>query len=260
MEVIFVDYPDGGGGEFLSYVVSLHNGFYQSSFTQEHGRHNYGASIINYLNNEARIIKKQSWSNDVLNVLGLLKLKLEQANIKKVCIPFHCFYNKDYINLKTIFPDSKVISIRPNHPKSFDLIKLELIRKVGLIKFNLKEVQFYYKFFPNQIKDPKKFIGLDVLLLTHNIEITSNNRNVMLKNLLERPIPDWDVCDYIISWDNFFLNLENLESEYLKLCDFLNLTLDSKILEIVRKRNTKNLQDLKSYNLIQECEKFGIII
>jgi len=260
MNIIFVDYPDGAGGEFLSYFISLHQGFYRGTFIQTNGRHNYGANILNFLNNQARVIKKDTWGSDVHNVLQELKKRLADIDADSICIPFHCFYNKDYKNIKSVFPQAQILSIRPDSLSSYKLIKLELIRKTALIKYNLKDTQFYWKLFADKIIDFKNFIGIDVFLLTHHYEINQANRNLMLNLLLNRPFPIWDECDYVLSWENFFKNLEHMDKEYLDLCDFLALTPDTDILDLAKKRNCQNLNDLMSYNIKNEAKKFGLSI
>jgi hypothetical protein len=205
------------------------------------GRHNYGDSIPNFLNNKARVVQKHNWCNSALDIIQEFKMLLLKENINSICVPFHCHYNNDYANLKKVFPESKIISIRPESLESFELIKLELVRKTVLIKIEkFKDIQYYYKIFPNKTINTKNFIGLDTFLLTHGLDINIENRNLMLQRIITMPLPKWDKSDYIISWDNFFKNLNNMAMEYNNLCTFLGLTPDYDILAHAVKRNKKN--------------------
>jgi hypothetical protein len=260
MNIIFVDYPDGAGGEYLSHMISLHSDFYKSEYTTaDTHRHNYGNSIINQLNS-TRYQNYSNWESIAESTFNKLKKDLELLDCDNICIPYHVCYHNHYKLLKNIFPKCTIIRIKPADNQSWHCVNLEILRKVFLVKFSLHDIKHTMQF--NQKKKIKlnDFLGLDVILLRRDLDITSGNRSSIVKEVLLAKIETWDLCDYEIIWDNFYGNISNIPKEYLRLCNFLNITPNNQILNEVVTRNQKNLEQLTTFNYIEECKKFGIDI
>jgi len=143
MSVIFIDYPDGAGGEYLSHVISLHRGFYQGEYsTTPTSRHNHKSSVINFLNSQS-IIKKLSWQTEAKS--SMLELTNLLDTSKNYCIPYHIMNHNHYELIREVWPDCKIIRIQPSN---WTLVNLEFIRKVSLTKLQPADIKHYFPILP----------------------------------------------------------------------------------------------------------------
>ena len=253
MSVIFIDYPDGAGGEYLSHVISLHRGFYQGEYsTTPTSRHNHESSVINFLNSQA-VIKKLSWKTEAKSSMLELTNLLDPS--KNYCIPYHIMNHDHYELIREVWPDCKIVRIQPSN---WVLVNLEFIRKVSLTKLQPKDIRYYFPVLPKIKFKLNDFLCLDLNLIWNNQEITSDNRVAEIDRIYNTNRELNDVYDYCVSWDKLFGAVETIHNEYYKLCSFLDITPNLDILDKIVERNTKNLMQLQQFDLIKECKKFNI--
>lgn len=256
MSIIFIDYPDGAGGEYLSHVIGLHKGFYSGDYsTSNTGRHNHGSSVLNFLNSQS-VIKKLSWGSEAKNVMLELKQLLNPN--ENYCIPYHIMNHDHYTLIREIWPECKILRIQPNN--NWVLVNLEFIRKISLVKLQPKDVKHYFPILPKIKIKLNDFLFLDLNLLWNNRPITSENRAAEIDRIYNIKRNLNNEFDYCIPWENFFGTIETIPEEYQKLCAFLDIEPDVSVLTAVIERNTRNLIQLQQFNLVTECKKFNIFL
>ena len=261
MKIVFIDYPDGDGGEFLSQVISMHPNFYRESCavsSEQTSRFDLGGTIYNFLNS-ARYHNHSNWT-DIAELRMLeFKEKIETLPAEKICVPYHAYTHQEYKLLKKIWPDCTVVGIWPKLESSWKLLNFEILRKVYLIKYSLNDIKHVFHFNKKIQLDLKNFIGLDVLLLKNNLDITNFNRKATIERIMQRSLINPGTCDFLVSWENFFINIDTILTEYQKLCNFLQIEPQHDILQSVIERNKKNLTQLMNFDLEESCKKFNIL-
>lgn len=262
MQVIFIDYPDGAGGEFLSHALSKHQGFYSPKIVESDSLRCTHDDITAFLNRTA-VENPGRWSSMAESTLLKLKEKIDDVSrqYSGIVIPYHCCYYDHYALIKSIFPNSIIVSVRPTVDKDWQLVHREILRKVHLVKCELTEIKHFYQLH-NINKDIKvdlaNFLNLDVYLLNNNLPITPGNRYDVVQMVLENNINTWDQSDILVDWWKLFGDVGCIKSEYAELCQKLNLSPDDSIAEYILDRNTRNLKQLLNFNLNSKLEEFNI--
>lgn len=256
MSIVFIDYPEGAGGELISQLVGMHTGCHKPKIelTPE-GRANHVDPITRMLNLQ-RHEHPDNWESVAESYFR--QLKGLTKNIKEtICIPYHACYHNHTGLLKEIFPDCKIVSIRPLSTEDWDLVAAEIFRKVYLKRSDLKRIKYFYKTFNYKKRtDFKNFFDLDGFLIRQGLDITPENKRIAVDHIMKLRISHWNHADYIISWHNLFGTTEHIPQEYVGLCKFLGLTPNPAALEFLTEKNIKNLNDLKKYNLETELNTY----
>jgi len=253
--IVFVDYPDGAGGEFLSKVIGMHDGWYNPSVIDESTmRANHNDPITSFL-----LLKRfENYSQwDIIAEESLIELKNKIGDLN-VCIPYHSCAHRHNALLKHVFPNSIIITITPSSDHEWKLVNTEIIRKIYLDKLDFQGVQYIFKTFGFGQKkvNVKHFLKLDSFLIRNGKEITTANRIELLNQIRDFKISDWETSDYTINWGDLFLSISNINDEYYKLCNFLNIPPQDNILNHIVKRNQINLNHLLDYNIDNEIIKY----
>ena len=260
MKIVFVDYPEGAGGEFLSQVISMHPDFYTelgAVSSDQTSRIDLRDTIYNFLNS-AQYHNHANWT-DIAEVRMLeFKEKIQALSAEKICVPYHAHKHQEYKMLKKIWPDCTVIGIWPKLENSWKLINFEILRKVYLVKYSFNDIKHVFHINKKIRIDLNNFIGLDVLLLKNNLDITSSNRKATVERIMKRNLTNPGTCDFLLSWENFFINTDTISTEYQELCNFLQIEPQHDVLQLVIERNKKNLTQLMAFDLEESCKKFNI--
>ena len=263
MQVIFIDYPDGAGGEFLSYTLSKHQGFYSPKIEESDLLQVTHDDITGVLNRTS-VEKSNDWQYIAESVFIKLKEKINELNshYSNIAIPYHCCYHNHYKLIKSIFPNSIIVSIRPTTHKDWQLVHKEILRKVHLVKCDLARIKYFYQIYDIN-KDIKinlaNFLNFDVHLLRNNLPIVSSNRYQLVQMILEKNITEWKQSDILIDWWKLFGDIDNIKSEYIVLCQNLNLLPDDSIAEYILDRNKRNFKELLKFDLESKLKEFNII-
>lgn len=251
MQVIFVDYIDGAGGEFLSHVLSQHRDFYQPVVDiLPTSRTDHRDKISSYLL-RSRYHNLLDWPSKAKYHMMRLKDLLAARSEQRIAIPYHSCYHDHNDLLREVFPGCQIVYVDPgSHHR---LIALEILRKVHLIKLDLQQIKHVHN---NIIKINQSirvnltdFWNLDIMLLRRSIRPDNQSRRDMIHQILSTRFQTNQTYDYHLPWQNFFLDLDCMPSCYGKLCQFLNIVPDDDILSKSLARNQHNLQQLISFDI-----------
>ena len=251
--IVFVDYPDGAGGEFLSEAIGMHTGWYRPEVVEESTLRVNHCDVITSFLMQKRFENYNHWDSTAESCLQELKAKIGDINI---CIPYHsCLHNHNRL-LKSVFPDCKIITVKPVDDREWQLVNTDIIRKLYLIPLDFRGVQYFFKKFGfNQRVDIRNFLRLDGFLLRQGSEINNQTRLEYLNKVKDFRIDDWQPSDYTVSWRNLFLDISAVRAEYTSLCTFLNIEPEENILNHIMARNQRNLDQLMDYDLNGEIIK-----
>jgi len=263
MQVIFIDYPDGAGGEFLSHAIAKHQRFYLPNITELETLRCSHNDITGMLNRNS-VERTNDWKNIAETVFIDLKEKINklESQYSGIVIPYHCCYYDHYKLIKSIFPNSVIVSVRPTNEKDWQLVHKEVLRKVHLIKCNLTEIKQFY-----QTHDIDKnikiklsdFLNLDRHLLKNNLSVNPSNRYQLVRMILENTVDQWEQSDILVDWWKLFGDSSSIKSEYTILCQKLNLLPDDSIAEYILDRNKRNFKELLKFDLESKLKEFNII-
>ena len=131
-----------------------------------------------------------------------------------------------------------------------------------LVKCDLARIKYFYQIYDIN-KDIKinlaNFLNFDVHLLRNNLPIVSSNRYQLVQMILEKNITEWKQSDILIDWWKLFGDIDNIKSEYIVLCQNLNLLPDDSIAEYILDRNKRNFKELLKFDLESKLKEFNII-
>ncbi len=257
MRPIFVDYPDGAGGEYLSKIISQHHGFYKPiTVTTADGRES-PKDFTGLLGEYRSGRSQQQWIDDFPTVLDRIEF-LTSDITEKICIPYTACTLLPANHLRIIkdrYPESKIISI-----KISDSIKhyvlAEVFRKVLLIELSDSDRKKYYDIFG---VEPQYWADVAVLFDGHDLSATSRRDFIQrLFDTYSNLNYDFEISDCIINWQDFYLSSDTaaLTNTYQKLVDTFNLNFDKDILGSVVRRNHQNAKNLLSYDLLANINRY----
>jgi hypothetical protein len=258
MQIIFVDYIDGAGGEFLSYALSQHDEFYKPNVVEKSNRANHNDPITGFLL-ESRFHNYNKWSDVAEKFVYDLRDQLSTVKQSHIAIPYHSCYHNHNDLLKKVFPDCKIVYIDPdNH----HLIAKEILRKVHLKKLELQDIKHVHQNIVNlnsfKRLDFDDFWTLDILLLRKNIQPNLDSRTKLIQHILDNKFQSQQSYNFVIPWTKFFYQIDQIPVWYTKLCSSLNIEPSLTVQEEIIKRNKNNLVQLSSFDLSKILEeKFG---
>lgn len=250
MQIIFVDYIDGGGGEFLSYALSRHANFYQPTVSETLGRISHKDPITSFLS-KSKFHNHNRWDDIAEDYMYKLKEQLLLIGMPRIAIPYHSCTHQHNILLRKVFPGCKIIYIDPkNH---YQLIAKEILRKVHLVKLNIHDIKYIHQNvvnldlgIPINLND---FWHLDILLLRKKIRPVRQARLDLIKQILDHKVQSSQSYDFVVNWADLFLNLDQIKYQYKQLCKFLNIAASASTLNKIIERNENNLQQLQDFDL-----------
>lgn len=250
MQIIFIDYIDGAGGEFVSYALSKHPEFYQPNIDETQTlRVSHQNDITGFLL-ASRYKNFTRWDDVAEIYMHQLKDRLSNIESPYVAIPYHSCYHDHNTALKRIFPGCKIIYIDPidNHR----LIATEILRKVHLIKLNIQQIKYVHQSIVklDNIKiNLNDFWGLDIILLRNDIPPDNQSRQHLVNQILNKTFHTQQTSDYIIPWQDLFLDMAKIPLIYHDLCAFLGIDPREEVLTSIQERNKKNLDALMDFDV-----------
>lgn len=250
MQIIFIDYVDGAGGEFLSYALSQHSGFYKPQTAQKSNlRVEHQDTVTGFLL-KSRYYNYNNWQNVAEDFMWQLKTQLKNYSFDHIAIPYHsCYYNHNTL-LQKVFPNCKIIYINPLD--DHQLIAKEILRKVHLTKINPQQAKHIHEkiaTLDNISVKLNDFWALDILLLRAGVQPTQQSRLALIQRLLNNNFESSQVYNHTVPWRDLFYNLDQITNCYNALCNFLNIVPDRQVLQQIQERNKLNLEQLISFDL-----------
>ena len=251
MQIIFVDYIDGAGGEFLSYALSCHADFYQPTVSETLSRTNHKDAITGFLL-QSRFHNYNRWNDVAEDYMYKLKEQLLLIDMPRIAIPYHSCYHQHNALLRKVFPECKILYIDPkNH---YQLIAKEILRKVHLVKLNIHDIKHVHQNIVNLDSgiriDLNDFWHLDILLLRNKIRPVRQARLDLIQQILDHKFQSSQSYDFVVHWADLFLNIDQIEYQYKQLCEFLNVNASASTLNKIIERNKNNLQQLQDFDLL----------
>lgn len=249
-KLIIVDYVDGSGGEYFSNFISSHRDFYsQDAFIENMQQ---STDIFQKFFNSTSLIK-EDWNQNFIFYLKKFEQLCQDANIKNICVPYHLYKYPNHINdFKIIAEEVRFVKIlTSNNDFVYDFIKKILLFNVTKANFN--EVKF--KIF-NATQEQKMQIlqrlknntlyWLDVNLILHNKKVNTVTRQTKISSILNAKytLPSNDLE---ILYEDFFVNFNKINDNYILLCNQLNITPQNELLERLVNRNRQNYKNLVQY-------------
>jgi len=247
--LVVVDYIEGAGGEFLSQTINRHNGFSDIVVLQK------------WFNSERHIIP--NWEDEFAHRADAFVSQCETQLVNNIAVSYHlCFYPEQIEVLRLLSDNTRFVKI--DSTGYANMVKMDFVRKVLFNRINktqIREVKY-------RIRDDRgplahkllnllmnnQLLGIDLVLYKRKLDITKDNRESVFNQLMEKT----DVCptnDITISYEDFFVNLDNLKKSYYNLCNSLNIVPSEAIAESMLIRNTKNLEEVttftKNFDLIK---------
>lgn len=239
--LVVVDYIEGAGGEYLSQSINSHAEFDNSMVLQK------------WFNSQRHII--HNWDIEFVEQAHLFLAQCTQQQVKNLAISYHLYFHPGHIELlKPLSKHTQFITIDSTGHEQ--MVKMEFIRKVlfnSISKQKIKEVKYRvqadrgpqaYKLI--ELLMQEKLYGIDLVLYKWGLPITRENRENAFNQLLNKK----EKCptnDITILYKDFFVSFDKTEKSYYNLCESLNITPSSEILNAMLVRNKANFKELTEF-------------
>jgi hypothetical protein len=232
-KLIIVDYQEGSGGEFIASFISAHFGQELKFNLQQQPN-----GLQKWLNSYSLILS--DWEENFEQHLHFFFAKCKSLNINKIAVPYHLYKWPQHEQLiKKICPTARFVKIDAQYYQDQVLVdhrRKVLDRVLGPADFG--EIQF---FLAGQEQEHK----IKCLKLLKQGKLTLQQIRTDFQSTEMRPIlPSKDI---VIDYGDFFVNFDQTNTAYEKLCRELHLNADTQLLDQLLQRNKKNLQDRAEY-------------
>lgn len=226
---VVVDYPEGGGGEFIARFISAHFGHSLAFDQQLNPEH-----IQKWLNSQSLV--KPNWNTKFQMYLEIFLQRCHQKNINQIAVPYHLYKYPDHIDvIKQTMPYTRFIKINCQGHES--KLIAEFHRKIlDRHITDFQELQFL-------LAGRDRLFVKDMLQLYKQQQLTYND---IFPNRpsLNQTLPSNDIE---IQYADFFCDFSRTREAYEKLCSELEINPDIMLLSMLLERNTKNKQELENY-------------
>lgn len=238
---IVVDYQEGAGGEFIARFISAHLGHNLEWDQQSNPDHTQ-----KYLNSHSLV--EPNWNKNFANYLSKYIDFCTQQGIENIAVPYHLYKWPHHVHtIRQQIPQVRFVRISCHD--AIQQVNAEFRRKVldrRITDFN--ELQFLLSNKDrNRVKTLLKLFQQKQLFYKDIDQNFTTELQILPSNDIE------------IFYTHFFINFEQTDNAYSKLCIELGLTPNELLLSTLLKRNKKNLQDLNLYLNTHEIPSHNLL-
>lgn len=239
--LVVVDYIEGAGGEYLSHTINRHKGFSNVEVLQK------------WFNSKRHVIP--NWTKEFTNQADAFVTECNNQQVNNIAISYHlCFYPDQVNAIRSLSNNTRFVKIDSTGHEN--MVQMDFIRKVlfnQLSKKHIREVKYRIgnNYSPQAqtlidllMKD--QLLGIDLVLYKQGLYINKINRERVFNDIMKKT----DVCptsDITVSYEDFFVNLDNLKKSYYTLCNSLNIVPSEAIAEEMLIRNKRNLEEVTEF-------------
>jgi hypothetical protein len=252
--LVVVDYVDGAGGEYISNIVNSHTEFNSAETPLASNMQAVSDETQKWFNSR-RQLNAKNWKEVFPAECDMFLDRCAVEQINNISIPYHLYIHPDHESAFKLL-SNKTQFVKIEMDNYLDLVVMDYARKVlfrPLTKANFNEVK--YRITNPKSDDSKELVSLmmqghlfaiDLILYRDKMKINRENRQQRLTYLLDRQrtCPSNDI---VINYEDFFVSFDKTEKSYYNLCESLNITPSSEILNAMLVRNKANFEELTEF-------------